>query len=581
MSLPAARTLVWVAQVLAVYLRFQPLVTVALILCLAIKEIAQVLVFFVPIKVIILAGSDHLPPYLVKFIGPEHRESLILALAIGTVMLFVVTFLLDALAGSLANAGGLRALNRANLLARASREQVEAPRYYTQFCRVAANLIFVLVAFAILGVLQAHVLLVLVGLIGLQYGLTVLLFYLSNPILPHTAAYWVKHNLGNYLGLLSSINLLAGFLVLLAPFLSGSGANILIALLSFLLLRQSLNGLKKCVGEIVSLAAKRYLIDPLVFRKHQAALAPELPHKQAFRNLFLKSAREELAQRALRWEPGPERSLQVHWMNTAVPGIYLFKITDSDSRLPARVVYQQQIFLPEQLSLLEHEEFLFRHVEREVLLAPPVIARSQEAIFHYQICAAGLGKHLTGNDWTKTLPDILPRLWSVEPPRSLVKAFLSSRRILSRRLTDDFVGRASIAVDESQEAQSLKLLLAALPQVRERLEALPLIIHNPHFTARATLARQNGLPYIMHWVNWSLEPIGYGLPLAWKDAELMALQGQLSRCHQRLNKVPTVHELRLVAECQRLESAISLESYKDALTQVKKIHGLLRHWYQD
>ena len=240
MSFPAARTLVWVAQVLAVYLRFQPLVTMALIGCLAIKEIAQVLVFFVPIKVIILAGSDHLPPYLVKFIGPEHRESLILALAIGTVMLFVVTFLLDALAGSLANAGGLRALNRANLLARASREQVEAPRYYTQFCRVAANLIFVLVAFAILGVLQAHLLLVLVGLIGLQYGLTVLLFYLSNPILPHTAAYWVKHNLGNYLGLLSSINLLAGFLVLLAPFLSCSGANILIALLSFLLLRRPL-----------------------------------------------------------------------------------------------------------------------------------------------------------------------------------------------------------------------------------------------------------------------------------------------------------------------------------------------------
>jgi hypothetical protein len=575
MPLRIHKNLVWAARVLWAFLRLEPVVTVSVIACLAGSQISQVLAFFLPLKVLLLASSDGIPRVLQPIVQPEHRTLFIVVLSLGAVLFFALTLILDALAQTLTKKGGAAVLARTNKLARVSHEHAAAPRYYTQISEIAASFAFVFISIAVLAALNPLLLVVLVATTSVELTATLAILRFSNPITPGRLGNWVQDNLGDYLGLLQSLAFLSGFFALLIPFLLGQPSNILIILLSFLLLRQTLNRLKKGVQTLVKLVGHRHLVDPLAFHNRREDRPPEATPEIAFRSLFYKTARQRLAAAALDKSFLAHNQLDSEWVDPTTRGIYLFKLTDrsEDSNFPK--TYLHRVFLPKQIPLLEHEEYLFRYIDRQLVNAPRVVARGSEGIFEFQVCEAGTGRTISASDWPAAALQLLIDLWSVRPKKSLVNAFLTSRPMLQGRLSASFVRRSEIAIDDESEKRVLGELLERLPELRARLSGTPIVVVNPQLTSSNTLTTPDGGHLIISWTGWRLEPMGYGAPRNMEPEDLGALAEAIASSRKLPSVEKAQEDMDLTRNSHLLEVAINGHQYKMVFTLGSRILELL------
>lgn len=565
--------LAWAAMVLAAFLRFQPATTIGLIVTLAIANAVRVLTIFVPIKVLLLAGSEQIPHYLQPYINDDQRYLFIVILSAGLVVLYTLLVGLDLLSGKLAHSGGLSALRRANQMALNSREGVEAPRYFNKFCTIAANIAFATVGVLVLVVIQPA--LAAISILGIlaSYALTNMLVAVWDMRRPGAATKWLTEKLSGYLATTAALNLLLGLFVLLALFLSEKPQNVLITFLSFLILRQCLNLLKPTVTALITLAGKRDLINPLVFRRHraQSTTQTQTQYDQELAKTLAGSSRQLLLARLL--EASRDRccnNMTLDWIDPTTPGIYQFVAVAQPADDSSPKHYEVQVFTDRTLPLAEHEEFLFSHLDRAQLQAPPVLATTADDGFYSRLLDSGVGQRPSGTLWKKRLPDLIVSTWSVAPPKSLFRAFRTSREMIYGRVTDSLLKRASIAVDNKEEAECLEQLRARLPQLQGYLETLPIIVHNPLLTpARAWLKDDDDI-YLVDWTRWSLEPIGFGLPAATKDAEIQQLIDRLL-AERKFRGSLSISDIRLIQAFQSLEQQSARQAYKAVLVQAKQL----------
>jgi hypothetical protein len=77
--------------------------------------VLQNLAFLLPLKVILLAGSEGVPKYFRPLIAePAHREYWIIGLAVATVTFYLLALVLDAVSSRLSSSGGIEILQCAN-----------------------------------------------------------------------------------------------------------------------------------------------------------------------------------------------------------------------------------------------------------------------------------------------------------------------------------------------------------------------------------------------------------------------------------------------------------------------------------
>lgn len=562
MFTPMLTSAVWVSKVLAAFLRFQPATTLTVIFALALAQLSQVITFFLPIKIIILAGSEGVPRYLRPIIDDDQRDLAIIILLVATIALVAFIYVLRWLAQTLSDVGGIRALERANQMALPSRERTAAPRYFAQFCELAANIAFVGGATTLLIWLSPLLSATLLTLITLELLMTGIVIGGADGGSERSARRLIRAHLSGYLEVLVNVNLVGGFLVLLIPLLTAGSQQFLVVLLSFLLLKRILASSKKAINQMVKLTAQRSTIDPIVFRRCKVGSTREQADHREFAEAFDLPAREALAS-ALLEETACEGVQAVHWRDSSAAGVYHFVIA-CDDRSGQRRQLQQLVFPQRTAGLLEHEELLFTHLAREHLQAPTVVARAEHLGFAIQVCDAGTGVAPEKALWSEQWPALVARLWLVEPPRALMKAYLSARSALPARLSDQLLAEAQVAVDGSEEHELLQQLRHRLPAVVEQIARLPLVIHNPRLTRDNCMVSESGTLRIMCWWSWAIEPMGYGLP----PDTLADVVEVLHRCEpprrKRGFRVPMLADLQLVVRCQRLESALYRQAYKSA-----------------
>src|SRR5690554_3257621 len=136
----------WVAKINSVFFRIRPLTTLALMLSSTTLRFVQVLTTFLPLKVILLAGSDGIPAYFRFFIEPNLKNQWIVILAFGAVGFYILSLFLERCIRWLSEAGSLEVLQGANEIAVSSRSQTEASSYYAKFGGVLADALVVVIA---------------------------------------------------------------------------------------------------------------------------------------------------------------------------------------------------------------------------------------------------------------------------------------------------------------------------------------------------------------------------------------------------------------------------------------------------
>jgi hypothetical protein len=559
--------LVWLCQVVAVFRRADPLHTWTVILATVTARLTNLLAFFLPLKIMLLVGSDGVPRYFRSFVTAETRISWIIGLAIVTVAFYIASVMLEALAKRHAMFGSGLVLREANELVLFSNQDVVAEGHYSRFCGVVASLGF---AVLLLGAglwLYPWLYVWVSGLLIAEFIYAAIALRDSRGLSRSRAGQYIVGKTSNFLTMLSSLNFLLVFGFLLVSFLAYDGVNILIAIIAILIGRQLFTNLSQFVTDAVKLSTSKAHIDALLFK------AKQYPHQnrsedQRFISLF---SRPERAERVAELLHTHDTVIESKWVDLRLRGIAAFEIGVLDGSSGPRRTYLERVVSPSVAHLVSNEDLLFRHVDRAQLMCPNVIARYEVEGFVGQLYESDLNQSLDKPAWAVQRRKLLVKFWWCRPPPMLTEAFCASHTLLHDRLTDVLAERLVIAADDAGEQESLRNFVAQLPDIRAGLAKLPLFIFNPKVSREAVIVRADGLPFVPHWTQWSLEPVGVGLDAKIKDRAWLQRNFESVSAEAALPGHIEHHHLVLAAQLWSLERQVSSGRYRAAMRTVQGI----------
>lgn len=560
----------WLLRVLGKFLEISPAATLAVIILTSIGNICRILSFLLPLKVVILAGSEGVPRYF-PFIDPGDKSAWIFGLATMAVICYLAALILESLVRRLSLEAGQIITRAANKMKVMKNQEETTQEYYADFCLIWSNLIFLGVSTVVLLLINPGLLLFLVVLTSLQ-ALFSFQALRGDDFSPGPLKAYIMDRTGDYLKILSSISFLSSFLVILFQLLKIGAGNILTAIIAVVIVRRSLKFAVDTIRTAVKLNASRQRIDTLIFPEIQVQKS-EGRGQEVLRDLFHKQARQDAAREEVCRAVSMEGPVEATWIDSPVRGVYMFHILIGDVHSESKQHFQLQVFHPKFKYLLENEDFLFKHVPRKSLHASPLAGSFNRSSFKCRIYDFGLGIPPDNNHWKESAPKLLEDYWLCQPPSSLIKAYRTSHMSLHERLDDEFVCRIEVAVDTIEERSLFREFKARLPEIRNRIAATPLYFYNPEIFKKNLAVTEDGSVYAMTWGRWSLEPVGSVVLSELVGAS--QLEEMIERMKQQRNDVPSgfdIELVRLVNHSRKVEKDIARRNYKSAL---KKITGLL------
>ena len=556
----------WFTRVMRTFFQLRPLTTFGVITAEATATMTRILSLLLPLKVILLAGSPGVPRYF-PFVDPADKSIWILGLSLAAVTFYLVTLSLEALVNRLSQDAGKEILYRANALTLLKNQEETIQGYYSSFCEISASFLFLSAAFLVLMILNFWLFIFMLFIMTGCYLFSA--WVLSGcDARPGKVKHYIQEKTSNYLKIITSLVFLAAFFIILAPFLSSDGGNIIIAILSILLLRRSLNFFVSSTRQAVKLSKNKHKIDALIFPGVQME-APERKDRLAVRDVFHKSARESMVQEEMSRLMPAAVNLDVHWMDPTIPGMYMFMIKTAKQDSLHEAFFQKQVFPRQSAKLFENEDYLFTRISREELKAPALITRYTREPFVCQILEYGLSEPVPEKNWKSLHDDLLEYYCSIKPPPELIKAYCSSHKSLYEILSREFVSRVWIAVDTPEEENQLDNFLERLPGIESMLKSMPCFIHNPDLTVKNTVKTDDHDILVMTWGRWTLEPLGAVMPFEQKRLDQL-----LEVVKKRRSDIPAdldLDRLYLVNSCRKLEKEISQGVYKAALRTINKV----------
>lgn len=558
----------WLASLVSVFFRLRPLTTMVVVAASALSRVTTVLAFVLPLKVILLVASDGIPHYFQALVAPEQKDALIVVLVAAAIFSIFASVLLDFLKSRLAASTSVAVIWGANRLAVFGDQYNEAQSVYARGCDIVSVVIFTLVGFAVIGLIDPYLVAALAGAMLLEYLITAAVLARLDPVHPQGVSGAIYRNPRGLLDALSAVNFLVAFAVLLYPFVWGQGGNVMLAVISVIILRRVLNPLAQTIAEAASLVEKRSTINALVYREHKYQQL-EGKDVRGVRDVFHKTARQQRVTELLSSIGKEPTGLQVMWQDPAVPGInaLLVYVDDGDERS----VYQQQIFLPRQGHRLENEEILFSYVSRRQLPAPDFVTRSTEGPYECQLVTAGSGERVPHKSWLDVQLAVFEQCLAVAPPSDLIQAYAVSRLFLWDRLSDEMLGRLEMAVDTDEDRNCYRALLENMPLVRDLLRGMPLYIHNPEIVPPNVLLTRDDTAIVMTWGRWSLEPIGAGLPGPALNKSIDDIMGRLAAQRREVMECSNSHHMRLAGLCWNLEWQITRNLFRSGMATAASI----------
>lgn len=559
----------WVFATIAHVFRRQPWSFATSTALMGVSRIMQFLSRILPLKVILLAASEHVPHYM-PFVAPEHRMAWILGLAVFSVLAYILSQVLDAVSDAICERTGTQFMREAADLSAIPNQEAQAQSIFALLASVVADLS----AWAIGMVLFAY----MSALTFSAYLFAVVASFLigtaivTNRTVPamegaHTFA---TESTPAYLRINGTIIFFLVFVAILYPFVTGWGVNLLVALVSIILLRRTIDHLSGAVSGFVNLIRRRHIADALMYRNRQL-VERQNAMQQSVSEMFAPTRRDKLAEDMLAMRSPHQRVAAIRWVDPVVPGVSAFAVTTTEGSN-----YQLQIYPRNVSHLARNEAALFAILDRGLLPAPSIVAEMNYGRFFCRLLAAGDGVPASAGRWAQSRNEILVKILSIQPSSRLIDIYLSTHLLPHQKLTPEFVRRIEFALRNDAERDAFQAFLEHLPRVRDRLQGIPLAISIADFHPRSTMENEPGLPLLMYWGRWSLEPLGGGLMFPLDATSAMQVLDEIRALRSDVSAGLTSRDLQLAQLVQQLVTQIERAHYGQALDALVEIEGALR-----
>ncbi|MDO0946709.1 hypothetical protein [Chromohalobacter israelensis] len=549
----------WLAVLGAKFAWVLPFRTSLVVLVTLFSQIAHMLAFLLPLKIVILLGSDGVPRYFPPSFAKFDRDLLVVILGVATVGFFVAHTLAEKLIDWVTKSAAHLLVERNKKLVLFENQDQVAEGAYQGFARALAGLIFCSLALIALAWVYPEMAIVMSGYLAVVTFLVLGLCSYSER-----AREWINTNLSVLLDNLSAVGFFCVFGYLVVDFVVFQPPGILVAILSILAGRQSFGRVGAAVKGLYRLYNQREKLDAIFF--HGRPLLKVVADKPgSFWQHLTPGQRSNWVEPLLREfcdvdTPDLEEiDRALEWQQPTYPniGVFLYRAQDA--------VWMVKLFGQKKGSASQHEATLLADAPHG-LPAPDFQGSSQYDAFPCGVYRLEPGKTLSAHHHASARFHIYSQLLSVELTKPFVRRYLRSMSTLPHRMSYSWLDRLVVAVITPEQKESLEKLRIHWQELCDFLSALPLVIYNPSLKPGSLWqAEASGSLCVLFWERWSLEPAGAGWPTGRKAlAKLHEAHQEACKHRKSMRHFPSEHlmlsalafELEQHVKNQKLDMAV-------------------------
>lgn len=545
----------WSLSLGAKFYRVVPVLTLIIVFLTIVAQISSLLSFFLPLKIVILLGSEGMPRYFPAAFAQFDRDWLIGGLSAATVGFFLLSLLANKLIEHSTSVGAVKLLGKSHKMVLFENQDDVAANGYKRYSSALAGGVFIVLALGALGWFYPS----MASLIGVYIIVTFLLLLSLHQAYEGFREYLDK-SLAAALDLTANLGFFVVFAYLVVEFIFLSPPGFIIAIISILVSRQIFGRATALVNAIAGLARQRPKLDALFFHgKVFVSQEPQTGKKNLWnlltpesRNVWISSVLKEASVHSK-----ASNELNVAWLESSQPNMPNLLVSYSEQ---PDAQYLLKLFDSNRKSFAQHEATLATE-KPAGLPMPKLILATEVDRFPCQVYELLPGKLLKPKEVIPKLPALEAQLFSLDLPANLVNRYLRSRPVLGDRLSKVLLERLYVAAAGHDDTVRVAEVVERLPEIRAQLQALPLILINPKVKPSVWMKHEDESFDVLNWDNWSLEPLGAGWFSAGKNMDLLFEHLRMeAKENGKLKEIQPelAHLSALVSELERLVTKQSL-----------------------
>lgn len=561
-----ATTLRWSLSIGNKFLKVVPRHTLLIVVATLVSQVSILLAFLLPLKVIMLLGSDGVPPYFPSFLTGYKHDVLIVGLSLIAIGFYVVYLAAEKIIafGSLRGASFL--LKKSHKMTLFENQEEVANRGFQRYSRSLASSVFLLLVAAALAWLYSELLVFLLIYIALTFLVIAMLYAREGA---------VKDSLdaapGPFITTATNIGFLLAFAFMVVQFLIGNPPGLFVAIISIILVRQGFSRITGVINDLMGLYAQRFKLNALFFHGHVLVSEPK-KHEENFWPLFRSPQREDWVLKVLQNVVSqPIENLSIHWLQLGIPDIATFRVRVFDSSENLNSEYLVKLFNANRSSLAKHEATLL--AESSNLPALTLLSVDEVQGLHCHVMQWRSAKKISTKEALEAKSNISDLLMAIEPDKKIISRFTRSRPVLWQRI-DSAMWERLLTVAEmvgSQHVDRVERLCKEQDVIKRRLSELPLMIVNPDQAPDVFLKIGKDQVVMTHWGRWFLEPIGANWPIQSSQLDKLSDALDEAKITRHTLRNVRVEDVRLSALMYALEKLCARQDFIASLRLIPRI----------
>lgn len=559
MLINIVKTLRWSASLGVKFISVVSLHTFLIVTFTLVSQLSTLLASILPLKVVILLGSDGIPTYFPEFLFNVNSDAVIAGLSLATLAFFVVHLLAERLVSWSTSLATNQLLSKSHKMVLFENQDQVAAGGYQRYSRAFASGVFIFFSLCGLGFFYPEVVLVILLYAVLTFFLVWFLQANSSIIREK-----LETQLRDVLNIVSGTGFFVAFGYLILDFIFWEMPGVTIAIVTLILSRQIMARATGLILDLSALYQQRVKLDALFFHG-KVLMADSNQHDRSIWPLVQPNTRDKWIN-ALLNELASCNEMQAvsKWHQTGQANVAALKIEAGSCH------YLVKLFEQNRSSLALHEATLMGE-SVPGLPAPYLVGATEIQKFHSLLYELPQGHSPQTNEVQPLIQPLRRQLMSAEPPSQLCHRFRRSRPMLWQRLNIELLNHLRLAVINTEQQAVMDWLLENLNSLKSILQSLPLVLHQPDFSQDAIWVTEKGSPMLLNWGQWSLEPLGAGWPEAPKGLkQLEPALIEAAKNRPALSRV-TIKEAELSALAFALERECNRQRYVQALRLIPEL----------
>lgn len=494
-----------------------------LIASTSVNQVVTFLVFFLPLKVVLLVASDGVSRYFQFFITQDTKSTWIAIIVVAILVFYVISIRLDTVADRSASRGAESLIRTADQVPVTSDPEGFAKTTIYRIGESIGGLIFGLLTLAAGAVVFPAFFLAIPVLLLVELLVVAVSLSEGCPPLLKGLGEFIDEKPQELIKWLRQINFLVIFSVLIVLFLIVEGINPLLGIAAILLSRRLFGALKDVARDSLKLSGDRRLVDALLFSDARVRNDPARDRDRLLGRALPAARLENIRKYARRAGDEVEHYTddsetfellesveEAVWVDSGQSRMAMFDLYRRGSEQSRIRLFREYLYTGKGSRGLEQHDFLLRFLPEQKLRCPSrVVAYRSEGLVGRVVDFRGLTETCP-QEWGSRRDELLGHLWGLEVPGTLIEAYNGAHRRFHERVAEELLGLLAVAADEPWARSTYDLLAERLESLCDRIAAMPLMLFNERLTRRNALVGPDERSLLLDWTSWSLQPIGSG-----------------------------------------------------------------------